>query len=404
MSTLKRCASIALCAAILCCLSLIRTHAKPPHAGGGGGASTTSYSVVVLDSREGYADDINNVGAAVGAVFTEGNGTGPQPYYWLAIPGRKSTSVVSVPLSLNGSGGNFGEANGITDTDSADPTSGAWICGNAWTTDGPVSNRALVWDDPANDPLVLPLGSNGTAAWARAINNNGLVVGFRTWTVDGVNGQSAAVWGVLPDGTVVGPVDLGAGYAFNVNDSGLIVGRDRRESGGDFQATWWQVYWDGVDLALLDAGLLVDSTGLANSAALGVNNAGYTCGILQEFDSPQEAFVLDSTLTPQVLAPLVDDDSTYTLNTRATAVNNLETPQVLGSAWKIDRKTGASLGIVPVLWQGTSVIDLRAAVGSGKNVAATPSWDRLESINDSSWIAGQGNASGVNVPIVMIPK
>jgi probable HAF family extracellular repeat protein len=122
-------------------------------------------------------------------------------------------------------------------------------------------DRAFIWRDGAMSPLTAP----ETDSTANAINDGGMIVG--NFTVAGVS--HAFLWenGVL--------IDLGAGYATDINDRGQIAG-------GNDSGPW---IWHHGRFTHLP-------TGPAQSARiLAINNMGWAVGtghIERENDLPEQ--------------------------------------------------------------------------------------------------------------------
>jgi hypothetical protein len=357
----------------ICCICLPTALAKKPDTpggGGGGGNNSVSYEVVQLDSIEGSANDINEIGEVVGSC-------GDQPCCWQVTDGEP-VSVVTFPLSLGNSGATGGGATAINEAGE--------ICGAIYQEN---SQSAVVWPSASAEPIQL-----SPDAGALDINNNGIVVG--------AVGYNAAAWHVASDGTVVGPVLLGgSGAALSINDSNLVVGDDAFPGG---QAVAWLLDWDGTSLSVVSQWPVIDSSGLNYSAARSVNEAGDIVGALQVPGNYPEAFYVNAALEPQTLPSLVDNRKKYTHNEPAQDINNASPPQVLGYALVLDRKYGGQqTGSGFVIWQGDTVLSLSDALDS-----TLPRPQYLHALNDSGWIVGAGATTepsgGIYFPIVMIAR
>jgi hypothetical protein len=354
------------------CLCLPSAFAKKPDrpggGDGGGGNTSLTYEVVQLEAFEASAVDINETGEVVGG----GDGV---PLYWQVTAGEP-VSVFAEQLSLGDSSATRGFAYAIND-------SGA-ICGGVYYDD---IRSAVLWPSAVADPIELSAG-----AGAQDVNNHGIVVGSV--------GTSAAAWHVDSNGTVVGPVLLGSGIARSINDSNLVVGADG-SSGDGGQAVAWLLDWDGTNLSVVTQWPVIDTSGLAWSTAISVNEAGDIVGSFQVAGNYPEAFHVDATLEPQTLPSLVDNRKKYTLNQYAHDVNNASPPQVPGYALVLDRRHGGQqTGSGLVIWQGDSVLAL-SDVTEPSPIAPR----NLNALNDAGWIAGQGSdAAGTWVPIVMIAR
>ena len=127
---------------------------------------------------------------------------------------------------------------------------------------------------------------------------------------------------------------------------------------------------------LLPEGTLATAINKSGVAATGVRVAG--------------------TLVDRSLAQLVNNSREYSRNHRASALNNLAVPQVVGGVSVYATRSGILHRSPEVLWQGSTVIDLRNATPSP---AMEPSY--LTSINDAGWMAGNGWDGARHRPVVL---
>ena len=172
-----------------------------------------------------------------------------------------------------------------------------------------------------------------------------------------------------------------------INRKLTVVGHIQR------RAMRWQLGLDGVQLSLQSTLDVFPS--LSFSEASAINEDGDICG---KHGPYSEAFLLDNvagTLVNRSLAQLVNNSREYSQNYRASALNNLAVPQVVGGV-SVYSTRGVFLRSPEVLWQGSTVIDLRNATPSP---AMEPSY--LTSINDAGWMAGQGWDGVLHRPVVL---
>ena len=219
----------------------------------------------------------------------------------------------------------------------------------------PGNGQAFVWDRIYGKTNLIPSNS-----YAHSINNSGQAVG-RARTSTQQNGQRydhAYLWET--DGTAV---DLGALFingwadsrAFDINDSGVVVGKSYSSSG-------WQAFiWDSNN----------GMVGLTEGSAFGINNTGRVVGYSGDQGGITHAFIWDSTNGVVDLGTLGGEDS------RAFAINDLG--QVVGES---DAYPDA-YGYHAFLWDQTGgMVDLGTLGGTG-SVAV--------SINDSGQIVGHSD-------------
>ena len=127
----------------------------------------------------------------------------------------------------------------------------------------------LIFDD--EDVLSLAMKPGDLCGWANAINASGQVVGVSKPFFCPCP-LSALFWddGAL---TVLSPLDNGASEAYDINDSGLIVGRSQ-DSAGAYHAVFWS----------LSAVTDINPTESSSSGALAVNNLGQV--LIAAVDAP----------------------------------------------------------------------------------------------------------------------
>jgi hypothetical protein len=130
----------------------------------------------------------------------------------------------------------------------------------------------VVWDSPTAAPVALPTVNGGSAS---AINSNGQIVGLENFPVGA--GARPVLWEngqafILPD---VG----NGGYAYDINEAGVIVGSVVTLA-GDYQACRW-VNRKLELLPLPEFSVPGDPEQQVWSFAQSINSAGVICGTIQ---------------------------------------------------------------------------------------------------------------------------
>jgi probable HAF family extracellular repeat protein len=135
--------------------------------------------------------------------------------------------------------------------------------------DFPAGHDAARW---SADGFVTELGNLGHEGVARAINDNGLVIG-ESWTADYDRLLPVRWSGTTPTPLPLRPGDL-AGAAYGVNNRGVIVGISRTTNFGRGHAVMWR------NGKVIDLGTLGDQASQASrsSRATAINNDGAIVG------------------------------------------------------------------------------------------------------------------------------
>lgn len=368
-----------------------------------GAGQQVSYRSVLLDQRRGDAEAITETGAIVGTIYDDSLGFELQiPFYWVGIPTNNSIDVVSTALSTGGY--LHGKAEDIKNDDPNNSYDGEWICGFVFdpaASGSTIQHHPVIWSGPQSEPIFLPTLENALTTQAMLINRAGIVVGIDVSESAGVYSLRLIAWGLIAEDTgirPVGPVIVGTGNPYDINRHGLVVGVDRSVTNGTSspRAASWQIDFDPQTESFSLGGTKLYSS-QSSSYANAVNDAGYI-GV-QEYSAETgwEAFLIDPqgnrVTLPSIPNPnlsgskgkkpnddrpgVVTEYSPYDV----TGLNNLTTPQVVGS-WFY---SGA-------LWQGGEGYDLKQTVGNGEYWISEPT-----AINDSGWIIGNG-------PLLMIPE
>ena len=129
----------------------------------------------------------------------------------------------------------------------------------------------VVWDSPTATPVALPTVNGGSAS---AINSNGQIVGLENFPVGA--GAKPVLWEngqafILPD---VG----NGGYAYDINEAGVIVGSVVTEAGEYLACRWVNRQLELLPLPEFSAG---DPSQQVWSFAQSINSAGVICGTIQ---------------------------------------------------------------------------------------------------------------------------
>jgi hypothetical protein len=351
---------------------------KPPKPGGG----SPGYSVIELDALPGTAYGINGQVEIVGEA-------GDQAQYWRYE--LASQNVLQIGLQ-DPDGTVFDKSRAIDINDDG------LTAGVGWVDHGQgLEGSPLLWVDPQEAPLVLPLPQGSISGAATAVNNAGIVVGAAA--LEGYSTRKAIAWRVDANGGVEGPVELATGAiatAQDINENGDAVGWVNDH------AVRWTLNWD-EGLALTATEELFDSSLVPFSHAQSINDVGDVSGRAQtDPEGFAEAFLLMSgQLT--ALMPLVDNRKNATFNEMATALNNATVDhgvQVVGSAYVYDRRSGTGQYSAVVLWEEDQTVTNLTAEG-GRNTNP----DSVTSINDNGWVTGATFNTGLeqSVPMLMIP-
>jgi len=280
---------------------------------------------------------------------------------------------------LQGTGERFGSGEDINNA--------GQVAGSTGNTHEP---SAMIWTNKLGTPLSSSLCCTYTETWGHAVNNLGQVAGEDTyqaavWT-NGTASMLAPVsgWmtttalGINDAGQVVGyagdyssagratlwqngtATDLGTlgglySAAFDINQSGWVVGSSQVAGSASFQAALWH---DGTATALA-------SPSGVSSHAYAINDAGQIAG-----EAGARAAVWTASGLSVFGAPgsLAND-----INNLGQVVGSIDVPETESSrAW---------------LWTGGTTIDLNSFL-SQADVAAGWSLESANAINDHGWITG----------------
>lgn len=265
------------------------------------------HDLGTLGNSQGYASAINNSGQITGYTL---NGSPSHAFLWTSAGGM---------LDLGTFGGRSSGAYGINDS--------GQVVGGAYNSSG--YGRAFLWSSIAGMQDLGTLG--GAESWAFDINSSGQVVGGADlsggseqaflWTIGGgmqglggglgwanainnheqIVGQSsgnAFLWtngsGVQGLGTLGGSGSV----AYDINDSGQIVGAAKNSQGIDHAALWSADTRSAIDLNTL----ISPSCGLTLLTAEAINDSGWIVGRAISPTSQQDAYLLIPLPEPSTFA------------------------------------------------------------------------------------------------------
>jgi len=419
-------------------LSATRLPAQPPGKGGGGSgggsSNSSSWRTVAVSSQRGVVTSINNSGQMAG--FLENSLGLPEPYAWTIGAGDAvSTTPLDFSYVQQSATGelewvaNSGAANCVNEEGMIVGTVGE----RAPTGALPDLTVAVIWTSPQATAVTLPLPASTSSgvfdsSEGFAISHppsaatfpglRAVTVGRYLWRSNGENLVVLAAWAILDDGSVQSPITLDIGVTGQFESAPLAINRGLTVVGTlDESAMVWQLDWveqaaetsepaggeeplpPGFTLAITSRLELFPKGDFSRAA--GINEAGDICGQHWRSGSEHGAFLLKrvgDTYQEQSLALLVNTNREKTRNVGARALDNSASPRVIGFVDTFT-KTSYTRFNRPVLWQGSSVQDLRE---SNTTSGLFPTY--LGTINDSGRIAGQGWNGSQHLPIVMIPN
>ena len=147
--------------------------------------------------------------------------------------------------------------------------------------------HAFVWQDGVMTDLgVLP---GDEESGAGAINNFGQIVGS-SGRIDPRTNEAISRAFLYAGGVMTAlPIPSWESYAGDINDSGVVVGTMRSDTGG-FSSYHAYIYAEGVVTNLND--LLPSGSGLHLVAATAINNAGQIVGVAIDSRGDQRAFLM----------------------------------------------------------------------------------------------------------------
>ena len=200
----------------------------------------------VLGGTRSYPASVNNSGQVVGTASTSGTGGHDDPFLWSAIDGVTDMGVPS---------GTYVTLKDINDA--------GQIVGDMSPPGGPV--RAFVWTEAGGFSDVYPDWPTRNYR-AKGINSAGDIVGLGQQPGDKT---TPVLW--PSDGS--GPIyaDTAYGWAEDINDEGMIVGKHRESSYSDPDHAF---VWDGGDT--LQTLPMIEPDG--RSYAEAINNDGWIVG------------------------------------------------------------------------------------------------------------------------------
>ncbi|MFG0328622.1 MAG: hypothetical protein ACF8PN_01880 [Phycisphaerales bacterium] len=260
---------------------------------------------------------------------------------------------------------------------------------------GVIWPEAFLWDGAAHQPLGT---LNGDYSYGEGLNNHDEVVGW--WT-----GGSAAANGHAFVHTGGRMIDLGPGIAFDISETGVVVGSEDR---GFSDAALWEPGPNGWTRTVLEgreilsvnsSGTIAAGTGpsggyfdrasmwtlkdsnwvrtdlgdwdplLTHSMATGVNDAGQIVGTFEELGEATKAFLFEDGEVSWLTDRLAPDFAANWTVTRALAIN--ESGHILAEA-----KEGLAERSVILVPDRLSVLSPRPGVAGERNeliaTGATP--------------------------------
>lgn len=355
-------------------------------------AAAPGYTVTWLGFLNGgdtssFARDINNSGQVVGSsgvLTSNGLNNRTRGFLWTPQAGLTDLGQFAVcatqPCYTTG-------ADGSTWNDGVEP----WAIGDAGhvagTANGPGGyEHAFLYTDAAGmtAPLGLPTGRNDGAA---GVNGLGDVVGHMTGTWTGTT-WSEAGFIYRADGTLQTLPGLSGSdvmYAYDINDTGLIVGGasyrmppDGVNPPGTITYGYRPVLWEKGQTGQYSARILPGfETAASWNFAYGVNASGQVVGYRQLPDN-YHAFLYDNGTIADLGCGMAQS-----INAAGTVVGGETT--IGGSAF---------------IYIGGARYDLNALAS---NKAAADHIAYAQGINDSGWIAGWGTHNGKTEALVLIP-
>ncbi|MHB9038501.1 MAG: PEP-CTERM sorting domain-containing protein [Armatimonadota bacterium] len=225
------------------------TYAAPPASWGPAHAfvwqagSTTLRDLGTLGGADSFAHDINSGGQVVGVSCTSGSVATGTPKAFLWQDGSSMRDIGHL-------GGGSSSANAINDN--------GQVAG--WSRNDSGEMHAFLWQDGA--PM-QDIGSLGGMTIAAAINSAGRVVGYDTTMGRAFFWQSGSP--MLDIGTLGGRKSV----AEAINDNGIVVGYSSFSTSAYFHAFTWQLGSGMQDLGTL---------GGNDSFAIGINSSGQIIG------------------------------------------------------------------------------------------------------------------------------
>ena len=349
--------------------------------------ATVAYTPVDLGVPNATYSDaegvtINSSGSVGGYAYKS---TWMQPLVWQPV--LASTAYAPSVMGNLGIRPGEGVPSGSIDGINASGVMAGYSAKSSGSTD--LGLRAVKWTSAAApDPIELPVLttnlSGHTTAGATDINNAGTIVGYaRRHDVDGtILGFRPVRWhettNAITELRMLGDLQNSSfqvhGYAWGINDTGVVVGDSQKYVSGNFAGTR-AVRWDANSAAPTELGGL--SANLSTAArANAINDSGVISGWAFDSGSHQHAVRWDPITLAGIQLP---DTPTGGYGMSGDDINNLG--DIVGTGWQGNTQ-------IALLWHPGDAfgIDLNTLIDPNSG------WQlkTAAAINDNGWIAGFG--------------
>ena len=252
-------------------------------------ASKAIVKIDQIDMGEGAAYAINDNGVATG---TYTGGPGDQVFKWTKAGGMQFPSIEGTGHDINNNGdisgtsgdhaflywnlgftSNLGTLTGGNDSDGYALNNSRHVVGRS---DNATHQHAFRWINPGPMQDIHSFGVQPHLySAARGINATDQVVG---WAQNGFM-KDAFLWTSGIGATVL--MDYGGAetIAYDINESGVVVGRAQDDDGVTPFGLYYAVKWTPSGIVALSG------PGVYKNAAMGINNNGYVVGVTDATDA-----------------------------------------------------------------------------------------------------------------------